>query len=79
MCTKLCFYFCIHYSMLTTKNLVSILHHTVDPLYPFHPPPQPPFPSGNHYSVLCIYMFVDVWFGLIIYFGLCLFVFIFRI
>ena len=57
MCTMLYFYFCIHYSMLTTKNLVSICHHTVDSLYPFHPTPQP-LPYGNHYCVLGIYMFV---------------------
>ena len=44
MCTTLCFYFCVTYSMLTTKNLVSIHHHTVDPFYPFHPPPPPPLP-----------------------------------
>ena len=74
MCTTLCFYFCIHYSMLTSKNLVSISYHTVDSLYLFHPPPYP-FPSGNHYYVLCVYVFVFVWFGLFIYFVLfCLFV-----
>ena len=29
-----------------------------------------PFPSSNHYSVLCIYIFVSVWFvHLFIYFG----------
>ena len=32
------FYFCIHYSMHTTKSLVSIHHHTIDPLCPFCPP-----------------------------------------
>ena len=30
MCTTLYFDFCIHYSMLITKNLVSIHHRTVD-------------------------------------------------
>ena len=35
------FDFCIHCSVLTTQNLVSIHHHTVDPLYSFHPPPAP--------------------------------------
>ena len=59
-CTTLYFYFCIHYSILTTKKLVSIHHHTVDLLYPFHPPPSS-FPSGNPYSVLCICVFVFVW------------------
>ena len=35
--------------MLTTKNLVSINHHTADPSYPF-------------LSIVSIYMFVFVWF-----------------
>ena len=43
MCTTVYFY-----SMLTTKLLVSIYHHTVDLSHPFHPPPYS-FPSGNHY------------------------------
>ena len=43
ICTTLYFYSCIPYSVPTTKNLVSIHHHTVDPLYPFHHPcPTPP-------------------------------------
>lgn len=46
----------------------SFCHHAVHPLYPFHPPPHQPFSSGNHYFVLCIYMFVIVWFGLFICF-----------
>ena len=41
--------------MLATKNLVSISHHIVH--YPFHPSPQP-LPSGNHYCVLGIYVFI---------------------
>lgn len=40
MCTKLYVYFCIPYSVLTTKNFVSTSHHTFDPLYPFHSPHQ---------------------------------------
>lgn len=31
----------IHNCLLTTKSLVSIHHHTVDPLYPFWPPLTP--------------------------------------
>ena len=38
MCTAFYFYLCIHCSVLTTKNLVSIYHHTVHPLYTLHPP-----------------------------------------
>lgn len=41
-CT-LYFYFCIYYSMLTIKNLVSIFYHIVDPSYPS--PTLPPTPS----------------------------------
>ena len=61
MCTTLYFYFCIPYIELTNKNLVSIYHHAVDPLYPLCSPP-PLVTTGNHYSVLCIYVFVFVWF-----------------
>ena len=44
------------YNMLTTRNLVSISHYTVDPLYPFHPATHPhSFASGNHYPVPCTY------------------------
>ena len=61
------FNFNIPYSMLTTKNLVSIHHRTADPLYLFYSSSYP-FPS-----VLCIYMFV--WFVHLF----CLFFFIFHI
>lgn len=43
MCTMLCYYFYIPYSMLTIKNLVSIFYHIVDPSYPS--PTLPPTPS----------------------------------
>ena len=65
MCKTLYFNFCIHYSACTAKNLVFTHQHAVDPFYPFCPPP--PFPTGNNYFVLCIYVFVSVWFGLFIY------------
>ena len=65
------FYFCILYSMLTTKSLVSIRHHTVDLLTHFSFPHQHTFPSGIYYSFLCIYIFV--WLGLFIYFVFCSF------
>ena len=68
------FYFCIHHSMLTTKNLVPIHQHRVNSLYPFCLS-HCPFPSGNHYSVLCIYMFVFIWFSLFIYFIYLIFIF----
>ena len=60
MCKTLYFYFCIPYSVLTTKNLVSIHHRTVEALYPFCPLPYP-VPSGNYCSVLCICVFVCFW------------------
>ena len=37
-------------SVLTNKSLLSIFHHTTDPLYLFHPPSSP-FPSAEHCSV----------------------------
>ena len=58
MCTTLYFYFCIPYSMVTTKNLASIHHHTVDPLYPFCSAPSPLIIT----TPVCIYVFVFVWF-----------------
>ena len=41
------------YNRLTTKNLFSVHHHAIGPLYLFLPPPNL-FPSDNHNSVLCI-------------------------
>lgn len=46
---------------LTTKSLVSIHYHTVEPLYPFCSPSFP-FLSSNHQSVVCLYTFVFVLF-----------------
>ena len=66
---KLCFYFCIPCSMLTTKSLVFIHYHKVDPIYPFCPP-QGSFFFGNHYFVLCIWVFVFIQFALFIYLSL---------
>ena len=58
-------YSCLHCSMLTTKNLVSIYHiYTVDHLCPFHSP-HPFFFSSNH---LCIYVFDFVLFVNLFYF-----------
>ena len=45
------FDFYIHYSMHTMKSSVP----TVDPLY-LSWPPSSPFPSSNHYRILCIYV-----------------------
>ena len=56
LCTTLYLHFCIPYSMLTIKNLVSIHHHTIEPFYSFHFP-IPPY-SVNHNSIPCIYVFV---------------------
>ena len=36
MYTTLYFYFYIHYSMLNTKNFISVHHHTPGSLYSFH-------------------------------------------
>ena len=73
---KLCFYFCIPCSMLTTKNLVFIHYHKVDPIYPFCPPHWSFF-FGNHYFVLCIWVFVFIQFALFIYLFIFYFLFFF--
>jgi len=46
------FCFCAPFCMLTSKTLVSICDHCK-----FHLP-RNPFPSDNHYAVLCIYVFL---------------------
>ena len=70
MCTILWFYFCVPYNVLITKHLFSTCHHTVShsALDPFCPrlPSLASSLSGNHYSVLFIYTFVFVRFGLFI-------------
>ena len=71
MCTTLYFHFCIPCSVLTTKNLVSICHRVCS-LLPISPCPRS-IPSGNHYFVLCICMFVFVWF--VHLFCFCLFLY----
>ena len=50
---------CISTNMTTTKSLAFICYHTVNPLYPIYLLLHP-FPIGNHYSALCIYMFILV-------------------
>lgn len=62
----------ISHNLLTTQNLFSVCHHTVDPFT--RQPPSPPFPLGKHYSVLCICVFV--WFVHLLF---CLFVLTFFI
>ena len=54
-------FICLNYKVVTTKSLVTIHHHTLDPLYPFCPTPNL-FPSWSHQSVLCIYEFAFVLF-----------------
>ena len=79
---SICFYemskdFCgnkVYYSVLTTKNSVSIPHHTVDHLYQFHPHlPHPalisPLLTTTLVSVSCVWW---VRLGLFIYL-FCLF------
>ena len=52
MCTTFYFYFCLHYSMLPIKRLVSMSHYTVGSPLPI-PPSSLPLPPGTHY-VPCI-------------------------
>ena len=58
-CTTLFLLYYISTTMTTTKSLASMCYHTVDPLYPIYPLLHP-FSTGNHYSALCIYMFILV-------------------
>ena len=48
-CIMLYFNFCIHHSVLTTKDLVSAHHHKIDPLYQF----CPTHPLPLLYPLLC--------------------------
>ena len=80
MCTTLYFYFYVDYSVLRTKNLVFIHHHTVYPLYPFLLPACPyPYPLVK--LLLCS-LYQHVYFCLVCFIHLfwffCLF-FIFHI
>ena len=59
MCTALFLLYYISTAMTTTKSLASICYHTVDPLYPIYPLLHT-FPTVNHSSALCIYMFILV-------------------
>ena len=54
------FYFCVHYTMLATKNLKSIYHTLWTPFTHLSLSPHL-FPSGNCRSVLCLCIFVFVW------------------
>ena len=60
-CTTLKFGIFMHYKVITPKSLVTVHHHILDLLHPFHPPPAP-FPSGNHWSVRYMYEIVFVLF-----------------
>ena len=71
MCTTLYFYFCMHYSVLSTKNLVSIWHHVPFTHFAFPPSPLPiPLLQALLYSQYLVF----VWFGCVF----ILFVFIFH-
>ena len=60
--TAVYFDFFRHSSVLTTKSLVSIHHHKIDPLYPFaHPSPPSPLVITTLFSVsMCFSMFSSV-------------------
>lgn len=60
-------FMCIYSVYIVFRALDTLPHahhrsHTVDPLYPLCTPV--PLPPTNHCSVLCIYLFVWVWFAL---------------
>ena len=57
MCTTLYFYFCVYYSVLTPKNLISICHHTVGPLsISPSPPTLSPLVTTNLFFFFCEFM-----------------------
>ena len=57
----------VEHPVLTTQSSVSISQRTVDPLDPLSPL-LPILPFWYSYSVLCVYVFVFVWFYLSICF-----------
>ena len=59
MCITLYFNFCTHYSMLTTKSLVSTHHHRVDPHFLL-----PTISSPLRQSLLCS-LYLSFWFCLV--------------
>ena len=65
------FHFFIIYRVVTAKYWVSICHQVCSHL-PSSPCPGS-IPSANYYFVLCIYMFVFVWFVHLFYFILFFF------
>ena len=78
--TILYFYFHILYSMLSTKNLISIYHHHIQliPFTHFTLPSTGPFNSGNYYSLIYTLMFVFLWFSVFMpfsYLFICFFIF----
>ena len=74
MWAKLYFYFCIHYSVLTTRNLVSIRHIQWTPSFIISH--SPPFPLVNTtlFSVsMCLF-----WLFFFFIFFVCFFFFVFH-
>ena len=58
MCMSFYFYFYIHCSMLTTKNLGFICQHAVVPVYPFAPLSHPPLLTAILFSIsVCLFLF----------------------
>ena len=77
MYTIIYFYFCISYSMITTKNLASIWCHTVDPLYSFCP--LPPALSPPVTTTLFSVSVRLVWFAHLFWFWFACLLFIVHI
>ena len=68
------FLFCTHCIVLTTKNLVSIPHHTVDPLYPFHFPHLNP----SHLAIAILFSVSTCLFLFSLFTFICFFYFIYE-
>ena len=77
ICSIICFIFatlyfcfCICYSVLITKSLFSIHHHTVDPLCLFYPssPGTSTLILYIYMSVFCLVWFVHLFYSLLVFY-----------
>ena len=55
------FDFCLHCSELTTKHLIAVHHHKVDPFYPFHHPPNSLLLWKTLLYSTCLFLFCLLW------------------
>ena len=86
MFALLYFILCLHNCVLTTKSLVSIHHHKIEPLYPFWPPLTPLSALvATTLLSLCMFLFSLVYLCgggelcfIFIYIYICIYIYIFH-